>query len=190
MEPKWQARADIVRYADDVIFCFKSEEDAKWFYGELKVRLAKFHLELSEEKSKILPFGCTTERKSGKFDFLGFTHVIGKSRKGLSNVVKYRTSEKKLKAKRPKIKKFLRENMHTPVVQLIKALNIRLMGHYNYYGISHNTDKLKGFFEYCEYTLFKTLNRRNQKRSMTWDEFHSLLEKFPLRAPKIVFSLW
>ena len=184
-----KGRADMVRYADDIVFCFEMEEDAKRFYEGFKVRLAKFNLEVSEEKSKIIPFGRGMKTKPGKFDFLGFTHVIGKSRKGF-DVVKYRTSEKKLKVKRPKIKKFLRNNMHTPVATLIKALNIRLQGHYNYYGISHNSEKLKGFFEYCKYSLFKTLNRRSQKRSVTWEDFDKLLKKFPLKVPRIVHSLW
>ena len=86
----------MVRYADDIIFCFEAEEDVWRFYEELKERLAKFHLELSEEKSQIIPFGRSTTEKPGKFDFLGFTHVIGKSMNGW-NIVKYRTSEKKLK---------------------------------------------------------------------------------------------
>ena len=159
------------------------------FYEELKKRLAKFHLELSEEKSKIIPFGRKMGKKSGKFDFLGFTHIIGVSRRG-NPVVKYRTSEKKLKAKRGKIKKFLIKHMHKPSVALINALNIRLQGHYNYYGISYNMEKLRGFCRYCEYTLYKVLNHRSQKRSVTWDEFHRLLDRHPLKAPKIVFSMW
>ena len=183
------ARADMVRYADDVVFCFEAEEDARRFYEELRERLAKFHLELSDEKSKIIPFGRSTTEKPGKFDFLGFTHVIGKSMNG-KNIVKYRTSEKKLKAKRAKIKKFLRKNMHTPVAKLIKALNIRLQGHYNYYGISHNSEKINGFRQYCIYTLFKTLNRRSQRRSLNWEKFGKLLEKFPIVAPRIMFQLW
>jgi len=183
------ARADMVRYADDVVFCFEAEEDARRFYEELRERLAKFHLELSEEKSQIIPFGRFTTEKPGKFDFLGFTLVIGRSRKG-KKIVKYRTSEKKLKAKRAKIKKFLRENMHTPVANLIKKLNVRLQGHYNYYGISHNSEKLNGFRQFCRYTLFKTLNRRSQRHSLNWDEFGELLKKFPIVAPRIVFQLW
>jgi len=183
------ARADMVRYADDVVFCFEEEEDARRFYEELRERLVKFHLELSEEKSQIIPFGRFTTGKPGKFDFLGFTLVIGKSRKGKS-IVKYRTSEKKLKAKRAKVKKFLRENMHMPVANLIKKLNIRLQGHYNYYGISHNSEKLNGFRQFCRYTLFKTLNRRSQRHSLNWDEFGELLKKFPIVAPRIVFQLW
>ena len=92
--------------------------------------------------------------------------------------------------KRAKIKKFLKDNMHIPVGLLIKALNIRLRGHYNYYGISHNSEKLNGFYQYCCYTLFKVLNKRSQKRSLTWKEFDTLLYKFPITAPHIVLSLW
>jgi len=181
--------AEMVRYADDFVCCFQYEEDARKFYEALKERLARFGLELSEDKSQIIKFGRFAGNDAGTFDFLGFTIVSGKSRSG-KFTVKYRTSEKKLKAKRAKVKKWIQQNMHTPIGELIKILNVKLRGHYNYYGLSHNFKKMNGFYCYVKRTLFKTLNRRGGKRKMNWERFGRLLEHNPLLPPKITVLLW
>ena len=128
--------AEMVRYADDFVSCFQYEEDARNFYEALKERLAKFGLEIAEDKSNIIKFGRNAGNDAGKFDFLGFTFAGGKSRNG-KFTVKPQTSEKKLKAKRAKASKWIRQNMHTPIKILVDKLNAKLRGHYNYYGISH-----------------------------------------------------
>ena len=181
--------AEMVRFADDFVCCFQYEDDARNFYEALKERLARFGLELSEDKSQIIRFGRFAADDAGTFDFLGFTIISGKSRKG-NFTVKYHTSEKKLKAKRAKVKKWLRQNMHIPIGELIKKLNAKLRGHYNYYGLSHNYKKLNGFYRYVERTLFKTLNRRGGKKKMSWERYFRLLRYNPLLQPKITVQLW
>jgi len=181
--------AEMVRYADDFVCCFQYEDDARNFYEALKERLAKFGLELSENKSQIIKFGRFAGDDAGTFDFLGFTAISIKSRSG-KYTVKYQTSKKKLKAKRANVKKWLRENMHTPIVELIKKLNVKLRGHYNYYGLSHNFGKMQGFKQYVGRTLFKVLNRRGGKRKLNWDKFGRIMEHNPLLSPKITVPLW
>ena len=181
--------AEIVRYADDFVCCFQYEDDARNFYGALKERLAKFGLELSEDKSQIIKFGRFARNDARTFDFLGFTVISGKSRSG-KYTVKYQTSKKKLKAKRANVKKWIRVNMHMPIDELIEKLNIKLRGHYNYYGLSHNFRKMWEFKRYVERTLFKALNRRGGKRKMNWEKFGRILEHNPLLSPKITVSLW
>jgi group II intron reverse transcriptase/maturase len=181
--------AEIVRYADDFVSCFQYEDDARNFYEELKERLAKFGLELSEDKSQIIKFGRYAGDEAGTFDFVGFTVISGKSRSG-KYTVKYQSSKKKLKAKRVKVKKWIRTNMHTPIGELIKKLNVKLRGHYNYYGLSHNFRKMQEFKKYVERTLFKALNRRGGKRKLNWDKFGRILEHNPLLPPKITVPLW
>ena len=180
-----KGRAEMVRFADDTVYCFEREEDARRFYEALRKRLDKFNLALSEEKSKIIKFGRNAEGEAGKFDFLGFTHITGKSRKGAFSIKRV-TSQKKLKAKRQSIKKWLRENMHAPVETLIGKLNVKLQGHYNYYGITGNYKALNGFREYVLERLYATLNRRGSNRDMTDKEFWRILSKFPVVLPKIV----
>ena len=178
-------RAEMVRYADDVVFCFENEGAAKGFYEALKERLKKFNLELSEEKSKIIRFGRKAGNDGGKFDFLGFTHVMAKSRKG-TLYVKRITSQKKLKAKRLNVKKWLRENMHTPIKVLIEKLNRKLRGHYNYYGIVGNYAAMENFREYVLRRLKATLNRRGAKKDMTEEVFQRILLAYPVIRPRIV----
>ena len=181
--------AEIVRYADDFVCCFQYEDDARNFYEALKERLAKFGLEISEDKSKIIKFGRYAGNDTGKFDFLGFTFVSGKSRNG-KFTVKPQTSEKKLKTKRVKAQKWIRQNMHTPIGTLIDKLNVKLRGHYNYYGLSHNYKKMLGFYRYNVRELFKALNRRGGKKKMDWDKYLKVLEFTPLLKPKITVLLW
>lgn len=89
---------EIVRYADDFIVMFQYENEAKSFYEVLKKRLSKFNLELEESKTRIIPFGRLKGSKEN-FDFLGFTHINAKTRKG-KYILKHKTSKKKMKAKR------------------------------------------------------------------------------------------
>jgi len=182
---KSKGKAEMVRYADDVVFCFENEEDARGFYGALKIRLMKFNLELSVEKSKIIKFGRNAGDDSGKFDFLGFTHISGKSRKG-TFCVKRITSQKKLKAKRQAVKKWLWDNMHTHIKVLIDKLNRKLRGHYNYYGIIGNYAAMNGFREYVLDRLKATLNRRGSNKNISEEVFRKLLKAYPVLLPRIV----
>ena len=181
--------AELVRYCDDFVCCFQYEDDARNFYEALKERLAKFGLELAEDKSQIIKFGRFSGGGAGTFDFLGFTVISGKSRSG-KYCVKFRTSEKKLKAKRANVKKWLWQNMHTPVGELVKKLNVKLRGHYNYYGLSHNFKKMNGFYRYVIRTLFKVLNRRGGKKKLNWEKFGKMLQYNKLLAPMITVPLW
>jgi len=186
---KLQGEGSMVRYADDFVLCFQYKEEAQAVYSALKQRLAKFGLELSEEKSSIIKFGRSAGKDAGKFDFLGFTFVTTKSRKGKFIVVEI-TSQKKLKVKRSKIKSWIKDNMHNPVEELIKLLNIRLGGHYNYYGLTNNYKRISDFYQYVKRQLRMWLGRRSQKGRITWEEFERMLEFYPLRQPKITKTLW
>jgi group II intron reverse transcriptase/maturase len=144
---KLSGKVSMVRYADDNVFCFQYENDARQFYKALKQRLAKFGLEIAEDKTKIIKFGRFAGEEAEKFDFLGFTFITGKTRAGKFTVIKV-TSQKKLKVKRQKVKRWLKENMHTPVDVMISGLNRKLKGHYNYYGLSHNSHRMNEFYYY------------------------------------------
>ncbi|MDR1542297.1 MAG: hypothetical protein LBU32_30840 [Clostridiales bacterium] len=80
--------------------------------------------------------------------------------------------------------------MHTPIGGLIEKLNVKLRGHYNYYGLSHNYEKMLGFYRFTKRTLYKALNRRGGKKKMDWEMFGKILTFTPLLAPKITVPLW
>ena len=184
-----KGEAYMVRYADDVVCCFEFEDDAERYFTELKERLAKFNLELAEDKTRIIPFGRNTEGNKETFDFLGFTHKDSKGKKGYYKIL-HSTSQKKLKVKRAIAKQWIKQNMHTPIEVLIKRLNTKLIGHYRYYGISDNYKRMRSFTEYVKYQLFKHLRRRSQRYKMTYEKFNRVLEYNPIVYPKIYFSLW
>jgi len=191
---KYKGEANIIRYADDFVCMFQYENEAQTFYEELKERLAKFGLELAEDKSRIIRFGRfakqhSADGKTETFDFLGFTHINGKTRKGKYRVV-HRTSKQKLKSKQQVVKDWLWDNMHGNPIETIRRLNIKLTGHYRYYGISGNSDGMEKFYRYTVVTLYKIWNRRSQISSFTWERYNQFLITHPIVKPKIYVNIW
>ena len=185
-------------YADDFIAGFQHKEDAKSYYALLKERLRKFNLELEESKSRMIEFGryaeSNSKRKYGRkpetFDFLGFTFYCGKGRKTGNFCVKLKTNRKKFSMKLKQTKEWLYQNNDLPVKELIAKLNKKLVGHYRYYGVSHNMNKLSSFLHYVQRYLFKVLNRRSHKKSYLWNGYIDMLKVYPLAQPKIYVRLF
>lgn len=177
----------LIRYADDFVMLFQYENEAKEFYNELIERLAKFGLEVATDKTRILPFGRYKGGKD-KFDFLGFEFHNGKTIKGI-----YRTyiitSRKKLKLKRATTKQWIKEHMHAPLANLCKAINRKLRGHYNYYGINGNYISIVKFYKFVKYTLYKWLNRRDQKGKMDFKDFLRVWTYY-VEEPSIKVDIW
>lgn len=180
--------ASMVRYADDFVCMFRYERDAKEFLRMLKERMAKFGLELAEDKTKILPFGRFYGHMKQTFDFLGFTHVNGISKKGRYKLV-HITASDRLSSKMQIAKAWLREHMHEKPSEIIRKLNVKLEGHYRYYGISDNSQRMGKFAGYCRRQLYVSLNRRSQKK-LTWEKFNKILEYNPIAVPHIYVSTW
>lgn len=187
----------LIRYADDFICFFQYQDDAEAFYGKLIERLRKFNLEIAEEKTKIIEFGRFAgenrkKRNEGKpetFDFLGFTHYCSKSQKGRFRV-KRKTSRKKFKAKLKAFSEWIYKNMHTEIGDLIKQMNTKLVGHFRYYGVTDNSDSIRTFGYRIRRKLFNVLNRRSQKRSLTWKGFAKLEKRYPLAKARIYVSMY
>ena len=173
----------MVRYADDFVCLFQYENEAQKFYRMMIERLNKFGLEIAEDKSRIMPFGRYKGTKE-TFDFLGFTHINGKSHWGKYCVV-HRTSKKKLIQKRQNAKKWLREQMHKSIRETIETLNKKLEGHYRYYGIYGNWISLSKFYRYVKWELFRTKRRRDQTCWLTWAKFREILRIYPIAYPKV-----
>lgn len=143
---KFNGESYMVRYADDFVCCFRYEDGANKYYKMLEERFRKFGLELSKDKTKIVHFGRFARRneRETKFNFLGFTLINGVSRTG-KYIVMYRTPQKKLSSKMEAVKEWLRKNMRINKCELVKKLNIKLIEHYRYYGITGNLHKLEVF---------------------------------------------
>lgn len=192
IKKNYKGQVQMVRYADDFVCMFQYENEAKRFYQELKERLAKFDLELAEDKSKIIPFGrFARENHNSKerFDFLGFTFINGKTRTNKYRVI-ITTSKKKLKQKKQNVKAWLKTQIGNNVLLIIERINRKIIGHYNYYGVSGNYNSLKKFYLFVIVALYKMLTKRSQRSYLNWDRFNKLLKKFPIAKPRLTVNVW
>ena len=161
----------MIRYADDFVCLFQYENEAQRFYQLLIERLRKFGLEIAEDKSRILPFGRYKGTKES-FDFLGFTHYNATSHWGKYCVL-HRTSRKKLKMKREAVKKWLWEHMHESIADTIEALNVKLTGHYRYYGIYGNYIGFAKILQICETGV---MEKQETQRPNVLDDVEEIYE--------------
>jgi len=182
--PHCHGQAYLIRFADDFVCAFEYEEDARRFYEVLGKRLGKFGLELSAEKTQILPFSAKALGKSS-FDFLGFEFRWGLDRKGKPHVDK-RTARKSLRKSQKRLALWCKGNRHRRIPELFKALNAKLRGYYNYFGVYGNLPSLNAFYLYAVRALWKFLNRRSQRKSYNWVGFNQLMERFGIAKPHIV----
>lgn len=182
----------IVRYADDAVFGFQHQSEAEKFLEEMKKRLKRFHLELNVEKTRLIEFGRFAaenrdrrgESKPETFDFLGFTHICDKTRKG-KFVVLRQTKRKKMRAKLKEIKLELRRRLHDPVWEVGKWLRSVLLGHYQYYGVPRNAESLNAFRCQVIWLWHRALRRRSQKTRYNWEKMGIQVQRW-LPNPKIV----
>jgi RNA-directed DNA polymerase len=192
-----KGQAEIVRFADDFVCCFQYKEDAERFYAALVLRLEKFKLNIAEEKTKIIAFGRFAEeeskraggRKPKTFDFLGFTHYCSRSLKGAFRV-KRQTSGKKFKQKVKAMKTWIRFNKHMDQQEFLKKMRAKLLGHYHYYGVTDNIEKMFRFYTLTRNMMFKWLNRRSQRRSFTWERYNEVFKEFKLPKPRIYVDIY
>jgi RNA-directed DNA polymerase len=191
-----QAHGDviIVRYADDFVAGFEHESDAQRFLEELKERFQQFNLELHATKTRVIEFGRhareNRERRSeGKpmnFNFLGFTHVCDKTRRGWFTVLR-RTMAKRMRIKLASIKKELRRRMHDPLPAVGGWLSQVLRGHYRYFGVPRNFRALASFRDAIRRLWHRSLRRRSQarRRALTSEARMSRIAQRWLPLPRI-----
>ena len=184
---KRNATGDVimVRYADDIVLGFQYKHEATRFLEELKQRIKKFNLEVNTEKTSLIEFGRYAserrkERGEGKpetFDFLGFTHICSKSRKGKFTVLR-KTSAKKLRSKLKELKETMRKRMHWSIPDVGNWLKTVIIGHCRYYGVPWNGKSLTRFRSEITRMWFKTLRRRSQKHRITWERMNRIAKKW------------
>lgn len=185
VKPRCQGEALLCRYADDWVCAFRYREDAERFYRVLPKRLEKFNLEVAPAKTRLLRFSRFHPSMTRRFSFLGFEFFWKEDREGTPRVMR-RTARKKLQGACRRIKEWIKLNRHMPVREFFSGLNLRLRGHYNYYGVRGNSRSLSRFFDWATACAFKWLNRRGGKRrSFTWPRFTQVLELLQIARPRI-----
>jgi group II intron reverse transcriptase/maturase len=175
----------MIRYADDFVACFAYRHEAEAFEKALKERLAKFGLEVAADKTKTLRFGHNGGPHNGRFDFLGFEFYWEPDRKGQPRV-KRRTATKKWRSGVQRMVEWVKTHRHWKLSRIMKTIRAKLQGTWNYYGLIGNYRRMKLFHDGVCRTLYKWLNRRSQRRSMTWRAFKRVLARFQVPLPRIV----
>jgi RNA-directed DNA polymerase len=197
VKPQTRGVCRLVRYADDFICMVQYADDARHIEQALRERFAKFDLELHPEKTRVISFGRyerenakRQNRRASTFDFLGFTHFCGESRKG-KFIVGRKTSRKKFRKKCREMNNWLRKiRNYKKVREWWPVLRAKLRGHYQYYGVSGNMRLLKRFYSLTLRMTLKWLNRRSQRKSFSWKSFIAYLKHYPLPRPRIAHNLY
>jgi RNA-directed DNA polymerase len=181
----------IVRYADDFIVGFQHEVDARRFLDEMRARLKEFALTLHPEKTRLIEFGrfaAETRKRRGlgkpeTFNFLGFTFICGKSRRG-KFLIKRKTRRDRMRAKLKMINAELRRRMHWPIPELGKWLGHVVKGYFNFHAVPTNYRALVTFRDEITRRWRRALSRRSQNGDVNWARMLKIADEW-LPQPRI-----
>jgi len=182
----------LIRWADDFIIGCEQEEDALRVMEVLPKRFSRFKLTIHPTKTTLVRFKRPSSKegdtRNGTFDFLGFTHFWGRTRKEYW-VIKRKTAKKRLSRAMKSLWNWCREHRHDNIYEQYKALCLKLKGHYQYYGIRSNFKMLEVVFEYTEKAWRRWLGRRSRESYISWEVFEKLRRTFPLPKPRICHAI-
>ena len=188
---KRSARGEVivVRYADDLVVGFQHEADATRFRHDLEARLLQFHLELHPDKTRLFRFGrfaAARQKEHGlgkpsTFDFLGLTHICGRSRQGKFALLRY-SSKKRMRAKLRDVREELLRRRHRPVPEQGAWLASVVRGYFAYHAVPNNGRRLNAFRIHVVRAWHRALKRRGQRDGTTWTRMHRFGERW---IPKV-----
>jgi RNA-directed DNA polymerase len=191
--PRLRGRAFMTRFADDVVMGFVLREDAERVLSVLPKRLGKYGLTIHPAKTRLVAFGRPTGPSGstpGTFDFLGFTHYWGTSRRG-TWIIKRKTAQQRFSRGLKRITAWCRDNRHRPMAEQHQELCQKLRGHFAYYGITGNHLWLRKFRQGVQRAWQKWLHRRSRSSTdMPWDRFNRLLQRYRLPPARVVHSIY
>lgn len=174
------ARGDMIvtRFADDFVVGFQYLGDAKRFLNDLRKRFAKFNLELHPDKTRLIEFGRFAAQnrkerglaKPETFDFLGFTHICGKTKDGRFWLRRV-TIKKRMRAKLKQVKAELRRRRYWSIPEQGRWLASVVRGHLAYYAVPGNIDSVSAFRDQVRWIWREALRRRSQRHRMTWERY-------------------
>jgi group II intron reverse transcriptase/maturase len=195
VKPKLLGRTRLIRYCDDFVIGFERKEDAERVLSLMAQRMAEFGLSLHPDKTRLVPFRRprrdSNQRKGpGTFDFLGFTVLWQRARRGGWRLG-MKTRKARLQRALVRLNDWCRRQMHQPLKEQHASLSRRIQGHYNYFGVNGNSRALSYLHHKAERVWHRHLRRRSQKaRRLTWERFKRYLKRFPLPQPQICVQIW
>jgi group II intron reverse transcriptase/maturase len=199
VKPRLRQRAFLVRYADDFVIGFRDQRDAQRVLEVLPKRFGKYGLSIHPTKTRLVPFcppfstakdqNGSGAGRPGTFDLLGFTHYWARSLRGYW-VIKLKTAADRFSRAVRSIDQWCRANRHISLSEQQQRLNVKLRGHYAYYGVTGNSGALSRFLWEVQRRWRKWLYRRSRTRSMNWARFRRLLQRYPLAGVRTVRSAY
>ena len=182
----------VVRYADDVVLGFQHENDARRFLDAMRARFEEFALQLHPDKTRLIEFGrhaAAGRKKRGlgkpeTFDFLGFTHICSRCRRG-SFQLKRKSRRDRVRGKLKEIKEELWRRMHWPIPEQGSWLAQVIRGFFAYHAVPTNFLALNKFRRQIIWLWLRTLRRRSQRDNTPWTRMAKLAADF-LPEPKIL----
>lgn len=185
VKPRLKGKAFSVRFADDAVLAFNNEADARRVLDVLPKRFGRFGLTLHPTRTRLVRFRPYRSQRAETFDFLGFTHYWGKSRRGYW-IIKRKTAQDRFRRGLKQFALWCRRHRHLPLSEQLKLLSRKLRGHYAYYGIRGNYKALQTFRFRVERIWVKWLSRRSQKGRIPWAKASQMLSVFVLPKARIV----
>jgi len=190
VKPRMKCRCSMTRFADDFVMVFEDHNDVHRVKRVISKRFARYNLVIHPDKTKLVDFRFRYRKENRRkskaisFDFLGFTHYWGKSRRG-KDIVCQKTAKDRFRKALNEINAFCRNNRHKPLDEQWSRLNRKLVGHYAYFGITGNHKSLRNLEHQTCRLWRKWLSRRSRKSYIPWERFKLLLLRFPIARPKI-----
>jgi group II intron reverse transcriptase/maturase len=192
VQPRLRGPSTLVRYCDDFVMLFAHKEDAERVLAVLGKRLGKFGLQLHPDKTRLVDFRSWRSSPAGgekisptTFNFLGFTHLWGRSRKG-NPVVRQLTARDRLARALKAINQQCRLMRHRPLREQHQRLCRMLQGHFAYFSITSNFRRIAAVHFHARSLWRKWLSRRSWTSHMSWAKYERVLARFPLPPPRIV----
>ena len=182
----------LVRYADDIVVGFEHETDARRFWDAMRLRLEEYGLSLHPEKTRLIEFGRLAADKRARrgmgkpetFNFLGFTFICGKSRRG-KFLLHRKTRRDRMRAKLQAIKEDLQQRLHWSITEQGQWLRQIVRGFFAYHAVPTNLPALGAFREHLTRLWLRSLRRRSQKDRFSWDRLRKLANEW-LPQPRIL----
>mgnify|MGYP002632238722 CR=1 FL=1 len=193
VKPRLKGRSFLIRFADDFVIGCELEEDARRVMAVLTKRFDRFGLSIHPEKTRLVSFGKPPRNQKkckgkGTFDFLGFTHYWGKSRRD-NWVIKRKTARKRLHRAMQRAWQWCRNHRHEKLREQYRLLCLKLRGHYQYYGIRGNYRMMEKVYWYVVEAWWYWLSRRSHKGKITREKQEIFQLIYPLPPPKITHAI-
>jgi len=182
VKPNCDGEAILCRYADDFVCAFQYSRDADRFYKVLPKRLGKYNLQVAQEKTNRIRFSRFQSGLKNRFSFLSFEFYWDTDKTGKARLFR-RTARKRLQSTKNDYSEYIKKSRHMRTPLLIDKLNQKLRGHFNYFGAVGNLDSLYVVYHHVVGKLYKWLNRRSGRKSMTWEKLKRLISYRSLVRP-------